>query len=437
MMNYEAIKEAAKLSGCRVTDMIALAPQNDPFYMGTPGDLENGQWFAELWHRFGYVSGVHLRRVHYQIISQKQPVIMPNGKPYENTERCWGFLAVAAKSARYLELVDPAAFVDRRNPDPVIYAPERHEPWVEVKRPELWERVELPDLPDLPRIQLFDWGSEQAYHIEVWCEKSTMNDVLLPLCRDYGANLVTGVGEMSITSTMQLVTERMNPDKPTRVFYVSDFDPAGQSMPVAVARKVEYFIRSSEDDLDLRLFPLVLTVDQVREYQLPRTPIKDSERRKGGFVDRFGAGAVELDALEALHPGTLAQILQSAMDEYHDHALGVKLNRARDQWWRTIYGIEQNAIEPYRDQVDAIRTEYAALRAEFVERMETINEQMHSVWQAIADDLEGQVPDPPEVVVGRLADSDKEDRGLYNSERSYFDQMNAYKMHQGKDIEFS
>jgi hypothetical protein len=28
------------------------------------------KWFAELWRQFGYTTGVHLRRVHYQVISQ-------------------------------------------------------------------------------------------------------------------------------------------------------------------------------------------------------------------------------------------------------------------------------------------------------------------------------------------------------------------------------
>ena len=40
----------------------------------------------------------------------------------------------------------------------------------------------------------------QRYHIEIWAEKTTMNDVLLPLCQRYGVNLITGAGEQSLTS---------------------------------------------------------------------------------------------------------------------------------------------------------------------------------------------------------------------------------------------
>ena len=87
-MNYEMIKQLAKEMGCKVTDLIPLAPQNDPFYTGTPTDWAVAEWFAQLWQQFGYRDKVHIRRVHYQIVSQRTPVLMPNGKPYENTSEC-------------------------------------------------------------------------------------------------------------------------------------------------------------------------------------------------------------------------------------------------------------------------------------------------------------------------------------------------------------
>jgi hypothetical protein len=36
VLTYEQIKQLAKQTGQRVTDLIPLAPQNDPFYTGTP-----------------------------------------------------------------------------------------------------------------------------------------------------------------------------------------------------------------------------------------------------------------------------------------------------------------------------------------------------------------------------------------------------------------
>jgi hypothetical protein len=85
----------------------------------------------------------------------------------------------------------------------------------------------------------------------------------------------------------------------TSVIYISDFDPAGNGMPVSVARKIEHILRrDGHDDLDIRIDPLVLTAEQVERYRLPRIPIKETDARKRHFEARFGTGAVELDALE-------------------------------------------------------------------------------------------------------------------------------------------
>ncbi len=196
-ISYEYIKQLARETGQKVTDLIPLAPQNDPFYTGTPGDWALAEWFAGLWRAFRYSTKVHIRRVHYQIISQKPPVMLPNGRPYENTEECWNILNLASKAARYLHLVDPAAFNDKRNPDPVVYASHRvYEPQVHAQLG-LWASdLSLPDFPELPTYQVRDFKGTQRYHLEVWCEKSTMNDVLVPLCRSYSASAARG-GEAS------------------------------------------------------------------------------------------------------------------------------------------------------------------------------------------------------------------------------------------------
>ena len=92
-------------------------------------------------------------------------------------------------------------------------------------------------------------------------------------------------------------------------------------MPKAVARKVEFTIAKLNLDVDLQLIPLALTPEQCREYRLPRTPIKETERRKDKFESIFGVGATELDALEALLPGELARLLNAELDNWLDTGL--------------------------------------------------------------------------------------------------------------------
>jgi hypothetical protein len=432
-INYDVIREAAKKNGCRVTDLIALAPQNDPFYMGTANDRALANWFARLWLQFGYSWGVHLRRVHYQIVSQNPPVSMPNGKPYENTERCWDLLNAASKAARYLEMVDPAAFVDRRNPEPRLFAvDEENEPAVEVENSLIYGSPELPDFPEPPSYTLTGFTSPQPFHLEIWCEKSTMNDVLLPLCSAYEVNLVTGLGELSITASLAVARRIYESDKPARIFYVSDFDPAGACMPVSVARKVEYFVRNQFPRLDIRLFPLVLTLEQVEQYNLPRTPIKETERRRDVFEERYGSGATELDALEALYPGELSRVLQKTIEHYYDTSLDERVSAARTELESRMEFKRQAILASHAAEIASLESEYKTIRSEFEARMASHNSKLTALWETLVEELDQETSDFNSDSIPEAYGEDEIDEGLYNSGRSYLEQIAIYKDFQGK-----
>ena len=432
-MNYETIKQYARQTGQKVTDLIALAPQNDPFYMGTPTDLAMAEWFAGLWRAFGYTMGVHLRRIHYQVVSQKPPVTLPNGLPYENTVECWDFLNMASKAARYLRLVDPAAFVDRKNAEAVIYA-ERGASDPQVYLGGYINKYDFafPDFPDLPGYRVSGYRGAQRHFLEVWCEKSTMNDILVPLCQRYGANLQIGSGELSITSALSLVNRLQEANKPARIFYVSDFDPAGQSMPVAIARKVEFFIRTLELDLDVRVFPVVLTAEQVRYYGLPRTPIKETERRRVGFEERYGEGAVELDALESLYPGILSAILSQCLECYYDMSLEERVEAAKLDLLADLDTAGIGVLRTYTQDIEALKGEHERLKREFTSSTEGYGQRLQGLWQAIRDDLRWQIPSLEAYPVPEAVEAEELGDGLYNSLRDYLDQVWAYKEFQGK-----
>ncbi|HVU00073.1 MAG TPA: hypothetical protein VHE33_21420 [Acidobacteriaceae bacterium] len=435
-MDYTTIKQLSKRMGVRVTDLIALAPQNDPFYTGTPNDWVLAEWFAALWRAFGYGEGVHLRRIHYQIISQDPPMALPNGELYENTMECWDVLNLASKAARYLGLVSAAAFVDRRNADAVEYAEYK----LSTPEARVWDYLSrydfrFPDFPSLPRYTVTGYEASQGYHLEIWCEKSTMNDILLPLCQEYGANLQIGSGELSITAALSLVGRLERAGRPARIFYVSDFDPAGQSMPVAMSRKVEYFVQTLGLDLDIRVFPVVLTLDQVREYGLPRTPIKETERRRAGFEARHGEGAVELDALEALYPGCLASILRAHMDAYYDHTLEDRVRQVEEQLRADLAEREDGVLGAYEPDIEALKQEHEVLKQQYAEQMEGYMQRLRHLWQAIGADLRANLLDARDYPVPLPSVVEDLDEGLYNSRRDYLEQIAVYKEFQGKGTE--
>jgi len=420
MHDLEVIARAA---GVRQADLLALAPGNDPFCLHQPARQRNAEWFAELFERFGFGQGVHIRRIHYRIISQDTPVLRPDGRPYLNTASAWALLVNASRDARYLGLVPGDAFVDRRNPDPEICFEAMLAGSQEVSNKGLWLAEPDADFPELPSIAFEGECYGPPVLVEVWCEKSTMNDVLLPVARRYGINLITGAGEMSETSVRLFLGRAREAGVPARILYISDFDPAGRSMPVAVARKIEF----AHQELDITLDPVVLTEKQCVDYRLPRTPIKESERRAARFEARFGAGATELDALEALHPGKLARIVSEQIERFIDpdaaRAFFVAVGEHKD----VLRQISAEVQDHYSDEIAALQSEYSDLLARFG----SFSTRAESVFERIADHLaDVEVPqfDPP-------APRPRDDPGapMFDAKRDYLTQIAHYHTWQGRE----
>lgn len=446
---YEAIKALKRDLKCRVADLLALAEVNDPFYAGQPAQQAKAAWFAALWDTYAFATGVHLRRIHYRLVSQERPPLKPDGKPYENTLECWGFLNEASKAARYLGLVSPDAFEDHRNPLAVM--PETF--GVAPTPPAVvWSFLDEPwTLPTLavggvavnfrlpsPLIEGYDYtDAAQPYHLEIWAEKSTMDDILAPLCRRYHAVLSTALGFQSITRVINFLQRVQRSQKPTRVFYLSDFDPAGDQMPVAVARQIEFWASQYVPEAEIKLTPLLLTRTQVHAYRLPRIPIKESDRRKGQFEDRYGEGAVELDALEALYPGVLATLIEAALLPYHDADLARRYQshgRAAEwavrQAWvdhtallradvAALQAEVETVLAPYQAVLDGVRAQMEAALAPFEDRLSALRLALETAQATFAPPL----PDCPE----GEADPGAEAGWLFDATRSYLDQLAHYK----------
>ena len=451
-----ALKALADELGCPLKDLLVLAPQNDPFNAGSPTDLAQARWFAEIFQKYGFKRGVHVRKIHYKLQALRENVVRPDGKLYENTEESWRYLEMAAKKARYLGLVDPADFDDRRNPDPVDYAPEPREapePDWHVDDEFYWHLPEIDSslsfYIDVPQIRVSGYDYEpgdQPYHEEVWIEKSTENDVLEPICQQYGVTFRPGLGFQSITTATKALArfvELSALGRPSRIFYIADHDPAGDFMPVAVARQLEFWLWKNGLHADVKLILLALTREQVEQYDLPRKPIKESDRRKAGFEERRGEGAVELDALEALHEGALARIVGDALLQYRDEGLEARLEAAAytaeteadSEWESAIEEIKEEVselrdevtavVKPFKPKLDKLAQELEEALAPVKERIEEFEERAQEAVNDAANLLCVDLPDRPE------PDTDPSDESdwLFDSSRSYAEQLKHYRIH--------
>ena len=433
-----------------VEDLLAMDESNDPFYCGTPGNLIAAEWFAELWEKHGFGQGTHIRRIHYAILGPDTK--RPNGSPYRNTSANWAFLNRAARQARYLGMVDPLAFSDHRNPDPVviIHRPEYPEtPDVELEEAPPWKlpriSTALPPvgffLPE-PVVTGYEYDiSDQPYHLEAWIEKSSVDDVLEPVCRELGINLVTGKGYQSITSIIAMAKRIAESGKPGRVLYISDFDPSGDKMPRHVARHLEFWLKKYAPEAEAKLESIALTLDQVVKFQLPREPIKPSDKGKGGFEERYGEGATELDALEARHPGEMAKILREAAASYFDPDLEDQVIKRREMAEETILREWRDLTADSRTEAKSISREAEGILGKYREQLSLIDQDLQEelgllkhrletaqevVWQATREApeyLRHVLPCRPEPET----DPPDESTWYFDSARDYLTQLEAYK----------
>jgi hypothetical protein len=177
--------------------------------------------------------------------------------------------------------------------------------------------------------------------------------------------------------------------------------------------------------------PVVLTEDQCRHYRLPRTPIKDTDKRAGRFEARFGEGATELDALEALHPGELEAILVREIRRYYDLDLQGATEEKAEEVEAELDEINERVHAQHEADVEALRTEYQDMAG----RMERWRERAETVWQAIGESLQAEAPDIDLVDWPEAEEGNEDSDPLFDSTRDYVEQIDRYKDHQDKPTE--
>ncbi len=178
-------------------------------------------------------------------------------------------------------------------------------------------------------------------------------------------------------------------------------------MPSATARKLEFMLRHFKRDDDVRLKPIALTAEQIEFYNLPRTPIKETERRAKTFEDAFGIGAVELDALEALYPGELRTIVSKQIAPYYSTDAQQEMLRAKRQLIGAVSEQVQEILSRYEDVIEGVK-------------------EMQEELSDICVDATAYVPPPS------LPQVQETDDWLFDTNRDYITQIGFYKSHKGR-----
>lgn len=186
----------------------------------------------------------------------------------------------------------------------------------------------------LTNYRLNKW-SNQPYYVEVWIEKKALQGVLQELTWTDKIGLFACKGYPSLSAlseaSQRFIEARDQGHKPV-IVYLGDYDPTGEDIP----RSIE----ASMTDLfgvEVIVNRIALTEAQVREYNLPPAPVKDTDSRSASWT---GLGQVELDALE---PSLLKSMTKEAVRGYFDKELYKEL-QAKETEEREAY---QTALKEY------------------------------------------------------------------------------------------
>jgi hypothetical protein len=363
------LEDTAAEHGVPMKDLTVLAVQNDPFRVDTPAGHRDGEWLATNAERLGLARRkIHLRGLHYAFVTDAPT--KPNGETYRNTDADWRWLQEkAADAARWLGYIPFDRIVDQRNAEPVVRIVQRKTPSPYLS---VGIHVRIPDASEIePRVDVEDFSGVQPYRIVMIGEKSSLGDVLGPIAKTYGADLYLPTGEISDTHLHQIAQAGAADGRPMVVLYFSDADPAGWQMPISVGRKLQALKVGFFPELEFQEHRVALTPVQVREYGLPSTPLKDTERRADAWQAAWGLAQTEVDALASLQPDLLRRLAHDAIRPFYDNSLDARVRQAQQDWQARAQAVVDDAID--RDTLDQLRVQADAKLSELREEIDAIN----------------------------------------------------------------
>lgn len=370
----QVIEAACDDHKASLKDLTVLSERIDPYRIDRPAGHRDGAWLAQQLNTlYGPTQRAHWRGLHYAIVA-KGRIIKPNGHRYQNNDDDWKWLSEdAGKPARWLGYITFDRIVDQRNAPPIIHRRPRVSPHALLS---IGLNVEIPDADDIEPLPIaHGFIARQAFQFVIFGEKSSLEDVVLPIAQEFEADLYLPTGEISDTLIYQIAAEAAADGRPLVVFTLSDCDPSGHQMPVSIARKLQAFRDLFFPDLKFEVVVAALTVDQVRGEQLPSTPLKETEKRADRWREAFGIEQTEIDALTTPSKRPVLQrFLRQAIRAYIDTTLDRRVMAAEAAWDTAA----QQAID---EQIDAehlarIRDEAESKLAELREQIDHINNQL-------------------------------------------------------------
>lgn len=165
----------------------------------------------------------------------------------------------------------------------------------------------------LEQYRLDRWADQPKY-VELWCEKDAIlgaiehiaQDFHVPLCSNRGYSSQTAMRDAAnrfIFNTYDFEAGKLR--RPGIIFYIGDHDPSGEDMSRDIEERFQMFGAGH-----VQFIKLTLTKAQVKEFDLPPNPAKESDSRFKAYRAEHGRYCWETDALK---PDVLAEIVTAAL----------------------------------------------------------------------------------------------------------------------------
>jgi hypothetical protein len=234
-----------------------------------------------------------LRQLYYQLVSRD--VIPNNLRSYKN-------LGNLVSDARQAGLIDWDHMEDRNRA---------------TKGNQHWDSPAQIVKAAYSSYRIDKWEG-QPWHVEVMVEKDALSGVLDPVCRRLDISYTANKGYCS-SSTMYEIGQRLGRyrddlSKNVMIIYLGDHDPSGIDMTRDVTERLRMYARVE----DIEVERIALNMDQIRRWDPPENPAKETDSRSDGYIARFGHSSWELDAVR---PEDIDELITNLVLQLRDEEL--------------------------------------------------------------------------------------------------------------------
>lgn len=187
--------------------------------------------------------------------------------------------------------------------------------------------------------QVYDiphWPGQDNY-VEVWVEKEALADVISRPANRWNVAWAACKGNPSSTlvhDAAQRFRRFERAGRKTHLVYLGDLDPTGVDIDRDIADRMRLFRSTVQVDR------IALNMEQVEELDPPPSPVKATDSRANGYIDRFGTEQCwELDAIE---PAALEALIEEAiLSRLNRELYDARVQQGRDER-RLLTGLRDN-----------------------------------------------------------------------------------------------